>query len=150
MKKSGKTWIRRKMCTFYAFSETDQIYSHADCKKSNDRIYSTPVPNKILWISASFKLCYLIVAQLLLEIFKNKIVPWTNTQCAKCTFFSDFMFYQFFFQIARIYTIFNPSLSNTFQHPSLPKGGVHRTPPLLSPLFTNRSRWNFYTMSCMI
>ena len=31
-----------------------------------------------------------------------------------------------------------------------PRGGVHRTPPLLSPLFTNRSRWNFHTMSCMI
>ena len=107
-KKCGKTWIRRKMCTFYAFSETDQIYSQADCKKSNERIYSTPVPNKILWISASFKLWYLIVAQLLLEIFKNKTVPWTNTHCAKCTFFSDFMFYHFF-QIVRFYTIFKLS-----------------------------------------
>ena len=27
--------------------ETDQIYSRADCEKSNDRIYSTPVSNKI-------------------------------------------------------------------------------------------------------
>ena len=43
----------------------------------------------------------------------------------------------------------NPSLPNTFQHPSLPKGGFIE-PPLLSPLFTNRSRWNFHTMSCMI
>ena len=52
--------------------ETDQIYSRADCEKSNDQIYSTPVSNKILWISASFKLWYLIIAQLVLEIFKNK------------------------------------------------------------------------------
>ena len=28
--------------------ETDQIYSRADCEKSNDRIYSTTVPNTIL------------------------------------------------------------------------------------------------------
>ena len=55
--------------------ETDQIYSRADCEKSNDRIYSTPVSNKILWISASFKLWYLIVPQLVFEIFKNKKRP---------------------------------------------------------------------------
>ena len=55
--------------------ETDQIYSRADCEKSNDQIYSTPVSNKILWISASFKLWYLIVPQLVVETFKNKNGP---------------------------------------------------------------------------
>ena len=58
--------------------ETDQIYSRADCEKSNDQIYSTPVSNKILWISASFKLWYLVVPQLVLEIFKNKTGPLSN------------------------------------------------------------------------
>ena len=69
-------------------SEIDQICSRAHCEKSNDRIYSTPVPNKILWISASFKLWYLIVAQLLLEIDKNKTVPLLNkhTLCKVHTF----------------------------------------------------------------
>ena len=52
--------------------ETDQIYSRANCEKSNDRIYSTPVWNKIPWISASFKLWYLIIPLLILEIFPKK------------------------------------------------------------------------------
>ena len=54
-------------------SETDHIYSRADCEKSKDRIYSTPVSNKIPLISASFKLWYLIIALLVLEIFKENI-----------------------------------------------------------------------------
>ena len=48
------------------FSETDQIYDKADCVK---------VSNKILRISASFELWYIIVAHLVLELFKNKIRP---------------------------------------------------------------------------
>ena len=101
---------------FYAFSETNQIYSQADCKKSDDRIYSTPVPNKILWISASFKLWYLIVAQLLLEIFKNKTVPLLNkhTLC-KVHIFLRFHVLPLFFQIARIYTISKLSSCFTYE-----------------------------------
>ena len=58
--------------------ETDQIYSRADCEKSNDRIYSTLVPNQILWISASFKLWYMIVSLLVMELFKKKDRPVSN------------------------------------------------------------------------
>ena len=57
------------------FSETDQIYSKADCEKSNGQILSQQVSNKILRISASFELRDLIVAHLVLEIFKNKTRP---------------------------------------------------------------------------
>ena len=42
-------------------SERDQIFARADCIKSNDWIYWTPVSNKIQRISASFKFKYLIV-----------------------------------------------------------------------------------------
>ena len=52
-------------------SETDQICSRADCEKSNDRIYSTPGSNKTPGISASLKLQYVIVSQLVLQIFKS-------------------------------------------------------------------------------
>ena len=58
--------------------ETDQLYSRAHCEKSNDWICSTLVSNKIRWISASFKLWYLSVPQLVLEIFKNKTGPLSN------------------------------------------------------------------------
>ena len=37
--------------------------------------HPTYVPNKILWISVSFKLQYLIVAQLIAEILKIKPAP---------------------------------------------------------------------------
>ena len=57
------------------FSETEQIYSRADYKKSNGQILSSQVSNKILEISASFELWYMIVAYLLLELLKNKIRP---------------------------------------------------------------------------
>ena len=57
------------------FSETGQIYSRADCKKSNAQIIPSQVSNKIPWISASFELWYIIVTQLLLELIKNKIRP---------------------------------------------------------------------------
>jgi len=49
-----KCWNVHVLCTFMQVIELDQIYSRANCKKSNDRNYSTLVPNKILWISASF------------------------------------------------------------------------------------------------
>ena len=53
------------------------MHSRADCEKSNDRIYSTPVSNKTPGISASLKLWYLIVSQLVLEIFKNFMKNFT-------------------------------------------------------------------------
>ena len=62
------------------FSETDQIYSKADCEKSNGQILSQQVSNKILRISASFELWDLIVAHLVLELFKNKIRPVSKNQ----------------------------------------------------------------------
>ena len=64
-----------KRSSFMHFSETDQIYSRADCKNSNGRILLSQVLNKILNISASFELWYVIVAILVLELLKNKIRP---------------------------------------------------------------------------
>jgi len=58
--------------------KTDQLYSRANCEKSNDRIRSTPVSNKIRRISASPKPWYPIAPQLVLEILKNKTGPLSN------------------------------------------------------------------------
>ena len=55
--------------------ETDQICSGTDCKKSKDQIFLSKVSNKFSWIPASFKLGYMIVAQLVLELFRNKDRP---------------------------------------------------------------------------
>ena len=58
--------------------ETDQIYSRADCEKSNNQIFSSLVSNKFSWISASFKLWYMIVSLLVMELFKKKDRPVSN------------------------------------------------------------------------
>ena len=66
-------------CTlFMHFSETDQICCRADCEKSNNQIFSSLVSNKFSWISASFKLWYMIVSLLVMELFKKKDRPVSN------------------------------------------------------------------------
>ena len=82
-----------EMFTFYARLCTDQICSRVDCEKSNDRIYSTLVSNKTPGISASLKLWYLIVSQLVLEIFKNFM---KNVTLKKVYFLSIRTFSHFF------------------------------------------------------
>ena len=58
--------------------ETDQLYSRADCEKSNNQIFSSLVSNKSSWISASLKLWYMIVSLLVMELFKKKDRPVSN------------------------------------------------------------------------
>ena len=94
-----------EMFTFYARLCTDQICSRVDCEKSNDRIYSTLVSNKTPGISASLKLWYLIVSQLVLEIFKNFMKNFTLKKVYFLSIRTWFHAFPIFFQTARISTI---------------------------------------------
>ena len=57
------------------FSENDQIFSRADCKKCIVQVLLWHVSNKMLKKYVSFELWYITVAQLLLDLITNKICP---------------------------------------------------------------------------
>ena len=87
-----------KCSRFMHVIEPDQIYSRADCEKSNDRIYPgtkrSPclVPNKILWMSASFKLCYCRMG-----IYRTRFFSVFFRKCSfRAVLFSRFPFYLLF------------------------------------------------------